>query len=137
MMSKNRDKGNIIFFVGVLIFVVSLVVGFVTDISAVLIDTFMGIGLVIEFVGLCVCYKKDKKEVMVKKEDVTSLNEVKVREENIDDIVEVVKEEKKATAKKTNTKKKQTTSTTENGVSGKKTTTKKTNAKKTNTKKNK
>jgi hypothetical protein len=103
-MSKNRDKGNIIFFIGVLFFVVSLVVGFVTDVSGVLIDIFMGIGLIIEFIGLCICYKKDKNDLVEKKEEVQTLKEekIKAKEEKHDDVVEVVKDMKQDNNKNNN-----------------------------------
>lgn len=138
-MSKNRDKGNIIFFVGVIIFVIALAVGFFSDVSAVLIDIFMGVGLVIEFIGLCICYKKDKNEVVEKKEEDRSLKEekVKVKQEKHEDVVEVVKEEKKP-VKKTTTKKETTKSdTSKKNTSNKKKNTKKSTTKKNNTKKSK
>ncbi|MBE6150311.1 MAG: hypothetical protein E7162_00635 [Firmicutes bacterium] len=139
-MSKNRDKGNIIFFVGVFIFVVSLVVGFATDVSAVLIDICMGVGLVVEFIGLCICYKKDKNQGIEKKEEVKTLKEEKekakekAQEEKIEEVVEVVKEEKKkTTTKKSNTTKKNNDTSKNNN---KKSTSKKSNSKKSTTKKN-
>ena len=139
-MSKNRDKGNIIFFVGVFIFVVSLVVGFATDVSAVLIDICMGVGLVVEFIGLCICYKKDKNQGIEKKEEVKTLKEEKekakekAQEEKIEEVVEVVKEEKKkTTTKKSNTTKKNNDTRKNNN---KKSTSKKSNSKKSTTKKN-
>ena len=140
-MNKNRDKGNIIFFVGVIIFVVSLVVGFATDLSAVLIDIFMGIGLVVEFIGLCICYKKDKKEVVDENEKVKSLKEVRNKEEKVEDVVEVVNVDEKTTPKKVKTDKKKTKSTYKvSNSTKKKTTVKKTGnstTKKSNTKKSK
>ncbi len=139
-MSKNRDKGNIIFFVGVFIFVVSLVVGFATDVSAVLIDICMGVGLVVEFIGLCICYKKDKNQGIEKKEEVKTLKEEKekakekAQEEKLEEVVEVVKEEKKkTTTKKSNTTKKNNDTSKNNN---KKSTSKKSNSKKSTTKKN-
>jgi len=60
-MNKNQDKGNIVFFIGVLIFIVALAVGYFTEVSALVINLVMGLGLIFEFVGLCICYKKDKK----------------------------------------------------------------------------
>ena len=139
-MSKNRDKGNIIFFVGVFIFVVSLVVGFATDVSAVLIDVCMGVGLVVEFIGLCICYKKDKNQVIEKKEEVKTLKEEKekakekAQEEKVEEVVEVVKEEKKKPASK-----KKTDASKNNNKKGtsKKSNNKKSTTKKNNTKKNK
>lgn len=137
-MSKNRDKGNIIFFIGVFIFVVSLVVGFATDVSAVLIDVCMGVGLVVEFIGLCICYKKDKNQGIEKKEEVKTLKEEKekakekAQEEKVEEVVEVVKEEKKKTApkKKTDTSKNNNKKGTSKKSNNKKSTTKKNNTKK-------
>lgn len=143
-MSKNRDKGNIIFFVGVFIFVVSLVVGFATDVSAVLIDVCMGVGLVVEFIGLCICYKKDKNQGVEKKEEVKTLKEEKekakekAQEEKIEEVVEVVKEEKKKTThKKNNTTKKNNDTSNNKKSTSKKSNSKKSTTKKNNTKKNK
>lgn len=137
-MSKNRDKGNIIFFIGVFIFVVSLVVGFATDVSAVLIDVCMGVGLVVEFIGLCICYKKDKNQGIEKKEEVKTLKEEKekakekAQEEKVEEVVEVVKEENKKTApkKKTDTSKNNNKKGTSKKSNNKKSTTKKNNTKK-------
>ena len=137
-MSKNRDKGNIIFFVGVFIFVVSLVVGFTTDVSAVLIDVCMGVGLVVEFIGLCICYKKDKNQGIEKKEEVKTLKEEKekakekAQEEKVEEVVEVVKEEKKKATpkKKTDTSKNNNKKGTSKKSNNKKSTTKKNNTKK-------
>ncbi len=137
-MSKNRDKGNIIFFVGVFIFVVSLVVGFATDVSAVLIDICMGVGLVVEFIGLCICYKKDKNQGIEKKEEVKTLKEEKekakekAQEEKVEEVVEVVKEEKKKATpkKKTDTSKNNNKKGTSKKSNNKKSTTKKNNTKK-------
>ena len=56
----NKDRGNIIFFIGVLIFAVSLLIDYFADINAVITNLSMGIGVIIEFVGLCITYKKDK-----------------------------------------------------------------------------
>lgn len=141
-MKKNQDKGNIVFFIGVLIFVVALGVGYFTEVSALIIDLFMGLGLIFEFAGLCICYKKDKKEFLegTKPEEEKVLEEEKeiVKEEKVEDVVEVEKEVKKPAKKKTTTgnktagKKKTTTkkTTAKKGTTTKKKTTKKTTTKK-------
>ena len=139
-MKKNQDKGNIVFFIGVLIFIVALGVGYFTEVSALIIDLVMGLGLIFEFAGLCICYKKDKKEFLegTKPEEEKALEVEKemVKEEKVEDVVEVEKE-----AKKTTTKKK-TTNTNKSGgkkktTNKKKTSTKKAPAKKTTTTKKK
>ena len=112
-MKKNQDKGNIVFFIGVLIFIVALGVGYFTEVSALIIDLVMGLGLIFEFAGLCICYKKDKKEFLegTKPEEEKALEVEKeiVKEEKVEDVVELEK-----VAKKTTTKKK-TSNTNKNG----------------------
>ena len=145
-MKKNQDKGNIVFFIGVLIFVVALGVGYFTEVSALIIDLVMGLGLIFEFAGLCICYKKDKKEFLegTKPEEEKVLEEEKeiVKEEKVEDVVEVEKEVKKPAMKKSTTtksgaKKKTTTNkaTAKKAPAKKGTTTKKKTTKKTTTKK--
>lgn len=144
-MKKNQDKGNIVFFIGVLIFVVALGVGYFTEVSALIIDLVMGLGLIFEFAGLCICYKKDKKEFLegAKPEEERVLEEEKeiVKEEKVEDVVEVEKEvkkpaKKKSTTTKTGAKKKTTKKAAtkktpaKNGSTTKKKTTKKTTTKK-------
>lgn len=129
-MNKNQSRGNIVFFVGVLVFAIAFIVGWLTDVSAVIIDLVMGLGLIVEFTGICICYKKDKNEEESEKvtEEVKALEEEKVKtlEEKTDDVIEVEEPKKKVTAKKKATNKK---------GSSKKSTSKKTTNKKSNTSK--
>ncbi len=150
-MNKNRQRGNIVFFIGVLIFAAAFITGWLTDVSAVVIDLIMGLGLIVEFVGICICYKKDKDSEDVKEEkaEVKALKEekVKIEEEKTDDVIELEKtaKETNTTKKNANTKKnttkkasgKKATKKTSNkkGSSSKKTTSKKKTSKKSNTKK--
>ena len=136
-MDKNRQRGNIVFFVGVLIFAAAFIVGWLTDVSAVIIDLVMGLGLIIEFVGICFCYKKEDANVEDKDEkaEVKALKEekIKIEEEKTDDVIEVEKpvKETKTTTKKTTAKKNTSKKTT-----GKKSTKKASNKKSSSTKKN-
>lgn len=121
-MKKNQDRGNVVFFIGVIIFVIALALGYFTEISDLVIDLVMGFGLIIEFVGLCICYKKDKNEGEKVGEEVNSLEEERknIKEEKVEDVVEVVSEmtidedviDKEVTSGKT---KKNTTSKVRNG----------------------
>lgn len=140
-MNKNQKRGNIIFFVGALVFVVSLATGWLTDVSDILVDSIMGLGLVIEFVGLCFCYKKDKNEnVDTEKtgEEKALIKEKELIEvEKTEDVVEVVKEEKKTATKKNSTTKKTTKNNNAKKATAKVENNKEVNSKKTtNTKKN-
>lgn len=151
-MNKNRQRGNIVFFIGVLIFAAAFITGWLTDVSAVVIDLVMGLGLIVEFIGICICYKKDKngEDVKEEKAEVKALKEekVKIEEEKTDDVIELEKPVKETSAakKNTNTKKsaakktagKKSAKKTSNKKSsaskkttGKKKTTKKSNSKKT------
>lgn len=130
-MDKNKQRGNIVFFIGVLIFAAAFIVGWLTEVSAVVIDLVMGVGLIIEFIGICICYKKDKdsEEVKEEHEEVKALKEekVKIEEEKTDDVIEV---EKPAKEVKTSTKKASNKATNKN-TSGKKNATKNNASKKT------
>ncbi len=92
--NKNNDIGNIVFFVGVVIFVVALCVGyFLEAINAIYIDLTMGLGLLIEFVGLCITYRtsnRDDKDENKSLEDKT-INEIKEKEKKNDreEVIEV------------------------------------------------
>jgi len=145
-MRKNQNKGNIVFFIGVVIFVISLAVGYFTEVSAVIIDLAMGVGLIIEFIGLCICYKKDKKELKenenISEEKAIEEEKENIKEEKLEEVIEVVEEptieEPKNTTNKKNTNKKSSnkkTGSKKTTSTKKKNTTKKKTTKKTNTKK--
>ena len=152
-MKKKIDKGKVLFFIGVVIFFVVLGIGYFSDINAVIIDLIMGVGLLLEFIGLCIVWKNDKKDSDMANErlEEKTIEKIKVSEKNKEtkEVVEVdiknkleekdTKEEKKKNQKVQESKK--TTTKDKNGTKKttpkKKTTKKKTTSKKTASKKNK
>lgn len=141
---KNKElRANIIFFIGVAVFLGALCFGFIDkSFNKLILSGIMAIGLLIEFVGLILIFRADKKKTPKTgktEEEIELEKEKSVNEEKVENIVEAttkpVKEEKEEEQpkKKTTTTKKKTTT---NKSSAKKNTTKKTStAKKTTNKK--
>ncbi|MBR4262611.1 MAG: hypothetical protein IKQ35_04540 [Bacilli bacterium] len=157
-MSKKQLVADIVFFLGLIIFAVAFIISIVnSDVNPLLIDGIMALGLVVEFVGLCLTYKFDKsgndndtktrEEKVLEQEKKTKVEDVveNVVEAEVEEpVVEEVKEvkETKTTTKKATPKKKTTTkkTTTKKGTTTKKKTTgtkKTTTKKKSSTKKGK
>lgn len=144
---KNKElRANIIFFIGVAVFLGALCFGFIDkSFNKLILSGIMAFGLLIEFVGLILIFRADKKKTPKTgktEEEIELEKEKSVNEEKVENIVEAttkpVKEEKVEKAeeqpkKNTTTTKKKTTT---NKSSAKKNTTKKTStAKKTTNKK--
>jgi len=95
----NEAKGNIVFLFGFLVYVGSLGLGYITDISALKIDIAMAVGIFLEFIGLLIAYRSDKK-VDSKKSDKTVVKSVKTEEVVLDE-KEIVKTDTKPVKKRT------------------------------------
>ena len=147
-MNKKQLTADVVFFLGLIIFAVAFIISIVnSDINPLLIDGIMAVGLVVEFIGLCLTYKFDNKTDEVdnktKEEKVLEQEKTNQPEEIVENVVEAeveepvieeVKEKPEPTVKKSpksTTSKKKTTKKT--GTTKKKTTTtKKTTPKKKN-----
>ena len=138
---KNKElRANIIFFIGVIIFFGALCYGFIDkSFSKLILSGIMSVGLLIEFIGLIVIFRADKKKspkTGKTEEEIELEKEKSVNEEKVENIVEATtkpvkeeQEEEKPKKKTTTTKKKSTT----NKSSAKKNTSKKTSTAKKST----
>ncbi len=159
--SRLKKFGDIIFLIGVVVFVAALICGkFVEEFDALTVNIIMGVGLIFEAIGVAISFRTDRIEQVDEKKSAEDkvLEEVKndIPEEEVEGIVEAdvttikeepaVKEEvkpKKETTKKTQTKKqpakksnaKKTSAAKKSTGTKKSTTTKKTTTKKKTTKK--
>ncbi len=80
---SNEAKGNIVFLFGFLVYVGSLGLGYITNISSLKIDIAMAVGIFIEFIGLLIAYRSDKK-VERKNSDKTVTKTVKKEDVALD-----------------------------------------------------
>ena len=97
-MNKKQLTADVVFFLGLIIFAVAFIISIVnSDINPLLIDGIMAVGLVVEFIGLCLTYKFDNKTDEVdnktKEEKVLEQEKTNQPEEIVENVVEAEVEE--------------------------------------------